>query len=107
MMFLAGLVICQFGKTSLLTILRRRHINMKLSGYIQDLKELLEEEGDLSIVYGSDDEGYDYHPVIHTPCIGMYNNFQGGFLTLKEYDELKRKDELWYPDDSEKVVCIN
>lgn len=80
---------------------------MKLSGYIQDLKELLEEEGDLDLIYGCDDEGNRYDPVVHTPSIGMYNYQQGDFLSLKEYDELKRKDELWYPEDDKKVVCIN
>lgn len=80
---------------------------MMLSGYIQDLKELLEEEGDMELVYGIDDDGNSYQPVYHSPSVGMYNYQQGDFLNLKEYDELKGKGELWFPERDEKVVCIN
>jgi hypothetical protein len=80
---------------------------MRLAGYIQDLKELLEKEGDLLLVYGSDDEGDNFEFAYHTPSVGMYNPQQRDFLSLREYDELKRKNELWYPENDKKVVCIN
>jgi hypothetical protein len=80
---------------------------MRLANYIEDLKELLEKEGNLLLVHASDDEGNNFHFVNHTPSVGMYNLQQSDLLSLREYDELKRKDELWFPDNSKKVVCVN
>jgi hypothetical protein len=80
---------------------------MRLAGYIEDLKELLEKEGNLLLVYASDDEGNNFEYVYHTPSVVVINPQFGDFLSPKEHDELRRKDELLFPEDDKKVVCIN
>ncbi len=77
----------------------------KLSEHIFRLLEYLRDEGDMDLVYAIDDEGNAFHKVYHHPTIGMYN--RGQYLSETEYEQLKEEGELWYPDDAEKVVCIN
>jgi hypothetical protein len=79
--------------------------SMKISDVIKTLSKLYAEHGDLDIVYAIDDEGNAFHKVYHSPSVGIYN--RGDFLSETEYEELKEQNELWYPDDSEKVICIN
>ena len=76
-----------------------------LSEHIWKMLEILREEGDMELVYASDDEGNSFHKVLHAPEIGIYNN--GDYLTELDYNQLKEDDELWFPDNSVRVVLIN
>ena len=78
---------------------------VRISDIIRTLERLKATNGDLEVVYAIDDEGNAFHKVYHSPSIGMYNH--GDFLSISEYRELKEEGGLWYPDNSEKVVCIN
>ncbi len=69
---------------------------MKLSEYIEGCQKILEEYGDLDVIYAIDDEGNDFNLVHHTPSVGKYEHHE---FTPEEY----------FDDDSETVnsVCIN
>lgn len=71
---------------------------MNLKEYIEKLQKLYEEQGDLKIVYGSDDEGNSYDNVVFDPSL-IYLN---GHDSIAEED-LKEFDE----DDIKKCICIN
>ena len=71
---------------------------MNLKEYIEKLQKLYEEQGDLKIVYGSDDEGNSYNNVVFDPSL-IYLN---GHDSIAEED-LKECDE----DDIKKCICIN
>lgn len=68
---------------------------MKLSTYIEKLQALLDENGDLSIIYSKDDEGNGYNTVNYSP-------------SLMRYDEEEREAYGETEDeDLPLVVCVN
>ncbi len=80
---------------------------VKISRLIKNLQNILEEHGDLSCVYAIDEEGNGFDLIYWDPSLGMFNERQRDYLSLDEYNQLKEENQLWYPDKSEKVVCIN
>ena len=78
---------------------------MKLSDYIEGLKDILENEGDLYVIYSIDEEGNDYLPVLFTPSVGNYDKdcreFNSGAENLAELREEYDED---FPINA---VCIN
>ena len=73
---------------------------MKLTKYIEKLQELLEEHGDLELIYSSDDEGNNYDKVHYEPSIVNY---------IVSDREVIHDDDLEEFNESEyqKVICIN
>lgn len=69
---------------------------MVLSEYINNLQQILEEHGDLEVVYSSDDEGNDFNRVYHTPNIGHYSN--------REFIGINNEDDF---NHDVNAVCIN
>lgn len=77
---------------------------MKLAEYIEELKEILGEHGDLDLIYSSDDEGNRYDKVNYSPTI-LYAEEDGNhYSTLCEGDF---EDGEYDKGDFEKVVCVN
>ena len=84
---------------------------MILSEYIKGLKEILESNGDLEVVYSVDDEGNSFNEVFFSPSIGHYI-----FEDREYYDEnsiLERNEEIDMDEDSTETklhinaVCVN
>lgn len=73
---------------------------MKLTKYIEKLQELLEEHGDLELIYSSDDEGNNYNKVNYEPSLANY---------IASDREVIHDDDLeeWYESDYQKVICVN
>lgn len=73
---------------------------MKLTKYIEKLQELLNEHGDLELIYSSDDEGNEYNTVNYEPSLVNY---------IASDREVIHEDDLeeWHESDYEKVICIN
>ena len=46
---------------------------MKASELIINLQKLIEEHGDLDVIYAKDDEGNGYSEVYYNPSVGMYS----------------------------------
>ena len=68
---------------------------MKLKQYIKQLQEVLRAEGDLDVIYSSDDEGNAFSPVIYSPQEGIYDAGDSSF------------DGDSPTDDPVNAVCIN
>lgn len=59
---------------------------MRLSEYIDGLKQILEKNGDLQVVYAVDEEGNSFNEIFFSPSVGYYddndftneNNFEDG-----------------------------
>ena len=60
---------------------------MKLSNYIKYLQEALEEHGDLTVVYASDDEGNNYHSVGYTPSVAFFEGLDAHHLERIDEDD--------------------
>ena len=76
---------------------------MKLSNYIKYLQESLEEHGDLTVVYASDDEGNNYQKVEYTPSVAFFENLDAYHLELIAVSR-------WVDDDvtdENKALVIN
>jgi hypothetical protein len=73
---------------------------MKLTKYIEKLQELLNEHGDLELIYSSDDEGNNYNTVSYKPSLVNY---------IPSDREVIHEDDLEEYDESEyqKVICVN
>ena len=73
---------------------------MKLTKYIEKLQELLNEHGDLELIYSSDDEGNNYSKVHYAPSLVNY---------IASDREVIHDDDLeeWDESDYEKVICVN
>lgn len=73
---------------------------VKLTTYIEKLQELLQEYGDLELIYSTDDEGNEYNTVNYNPSIVNYIESDRCLIDdndLEEYNE----------SDYQKVICIN
>jgi len=68
---------------------------VKISRLIKNLQEILEERGDLNLVYSIDDEGNAFNYVYWDPTVGYY--IDGEFLTEDQDNGV----------GMENVVCIN
>lgn len=77
---------------------------MKLSKYFEKLKEILEEHGDLDLIYSSDDEGNVHDKVRYLPTIVYAEQDGNHYSTLCEEDF---EDDEYDKEDYEKVVCVN
>lgn len=73
---------------------------MKLSEYIEKLSALLETEGDLDLIYSSDDEGNSFQYLRCNPGVVYYS--EADYYIISEED-LKE----WDFDDYKKVICVN
>ena len=73
---------------------------MKLTEYIKKLQELLNEHGDLELIYAKDDEGNDYRKLHYDP--GVVNYIESDYCIIHE-DDL----EEWEESEYKKVICIN
>lgn len=73
---------------------------MKLTKYIEKLQELLNEHGDLELIYSSDDEGNEYNTVNCEPSLVNY---------IASDREVIHEDDLeeWDESDYQKVICVN
>ena len=73
---------------------------MKLTKYIEKLQELLEEHGDLELIYSSDDEGNNYNRVHYEPSLVNY---------ITSDREVIHDDDLeeWDESEYQKVICVN
>lgn len=77
---------------------------MKLAEYIEKLKEILEEHGDLDLIYGSDDEGNRFDKVNYSPTV-VYAEEDGYHYSIKCEEDFE--DGEYDKEDFEKVVCVN
>lgn len=73
---------------------------MKLSNYIKYLQEALEEYGDLTVVYASDDEGNNHQKVEYTPSVAFFEDLKECHLELIDEDD----DDV---TDENKALVIN
>lgn len=73
---------------------------MKLTKYIEKLQELLNEHGDLEIIYSTDDEGNEYRKLYYDPSVVNY--IESDYCIIHE-DDLEEWDESEY----QKVICVN
>lgn len=71
----------------------------KLSEYIENLKDILEEYGDLKVVYAKDEEGNGFNEVCYAPSVGYYSDRE--FTSTDERDDDEDEIELI------NAVCIN
>lgn len=77
---------------------------MKLAEYIEKLKEILEEHGDLDLIYSTDDEGNRFDKVSYPPTM-VYAEEDGYHYDIKNEEDFE--DEEYDKEDFEKVVCVN
>lgn len=76
---------------------------MKVSEMIKNLREFMEENGDVDCYYAVDDEGNDYKEVHYKPTL-MLENPNGDLYSVKEIEE---DDSLDEDERAEfKKVCI-
>jgi len=82
---------------------------VKISRLIRNLKEIMEEHGDLTCVFSIDDEGNAFHPVYWDPTLGQYNMRDYEYMSEEDLQEMKEDDPYFKlsKDQWEKVVCIN
>lgn len=73
---------------------------MKLTTYIEKLKELLQEHGDLDLIYSTDDEGNEYRKLHYDPAVVNY--IESDYCIIHE-DDLEEYNESEY----QKVICVN
>lgn len=73
---------------------------MKLTSYIEKLQELLDEYGDLELIYSTDDEGNAYNTVNYEPSLVNY---------IASDREVIHEDDLeeWDESEYQKVICVN
>lgn len=63
---------------------------MKLTELIDHLKDILEFNGDLNVVYSCDEEGNNFEEVFYAPSVGFYS-----------------ENEFSDEEDEINAVCIN
>lgn len=73
---------------------------MRLTKYIEKLQELLEEHGDLELIYSSDDEGNVYDKVYLYPSIVNYISSDREVIHDEDLEE-------WDESEYQKVICVN
>lgn len=73
---------------------------MKLSEYIKNLESILKENGDLEVIYASDDEGNSYDKIYFTPSVGHYNSEEKEYFQEGESMEEMELTEI-------NAVCVN
>jgi hypothetical protein len=73
---------------------------VKLQQYQEKLQELLEEYGDLDLIYSTDDEGNEFRKLY---CIPSLVNYVESDYTIIHDDDLEEYDESEY----KKVICVN
>ena len=66
---------------------------MKLSNYIEHLQKVLKNEGDLDLVYSSDDEGNAIHELWYAGSIIYLESVKGQYLEQIDVEELDDYDE--------------
>lgn len=73
---------------------------MKLQEYINNLQKVLDEHGDLDVVYAVDDEGNGFGEVHFTPTVGHYSD--------REFYSNEEDFEDYGIDKNDKnAVCVN
>ena len=73
---------------------------VKLTTYIEKLQELLQEHGDLELIYSTDDEGNEYRKLYCYPEVVNY--IESDYCIIHE-DDIEEYDESEY----NKVICVN
>ena len=74
---------------------------MKLSKYVEHLQRVLKNEGDLEVVYATDEEGNGFHKVNYAGAVYYFENLEDYHLEQADVEEL---DD--YPD-AVRAFCIN
>jgi hypothetical protein len=72
---------------------------MKLSEYISQLKDFMDEYGDLNCFYSSDNEGNNYQKVVYGPSKFFTTNPEGyrvNMLSGEDMDDLDDEDKSEY-----------
>ena len=72
---------------------------MKVQDYINNLIDIVKnnpEVGNYKCIYGSDDEGNSYHPVVYTPVLMKVESFNSHHLEVEDCE----------PAESN-ALCIN
>jgi len=78
---------------------------MKLKEYIKNLQEVLDEHGDIDVIYSSDDEGNYYGKVNFKPSVGSFTE-DGADSSFRDEDEFEEMiGDGWTPTVN--AVCIN
>ena len=85
---------------------------MKLSKHIEQLEEILKDNGDLDVVYSIDEEGNSFNEVCFTPSFGHYDKQYREYNSYDELDQLKEEliddgEEVDEKDFIVNAVCIN
>lgn len=76
---------------------------MKLSKMIENLQEVLKEQGDIDCYYAVDDEGNEYKEVIYSPSVMFKDSYGDIFCEEDVNDDNEFDDE----DRAElKKVCV-
>ena len=73
---------------------------MKISEMIKNLKEFMDEHGDVECYYAVDDEGNDFHEVYYSPTL-MFSN---GYDLWSKADIEEDGEDI---EDFEKVCIVN
>lgn len=76
----------------------------KVSDLIASLQAVLEKEGDLPLVYSSDDEGNAYHGVYGFSGVMAFESTCGNYLERVYDDEC---EEECGSEDFELAYCVN
>ena len=76
---------------------------MVLSEYIGKLQEILDEHGDIGMVYSSDDEGNSYELVWYSPSVVLFNEKDNEVVFLDSEDVQDYKNDDRYVLS----VCVN
>lgn len=76
--------------------------NMFISDVINSLQSVLDEHGDLPVIYSRDDEGNDHHKVSWCGSVMYVDDIDSYYLDIirNEYEDSE-------PTNCTKVVCIN
>ena len=87
---------------------------MKVSNFIEILKDLKEEHGDLDLIYSSDDEGNGFKKVVFIPSVGHWNSVRemwfGEIEMYDKNDEIAGHNEMSSTQEELlkfNAVCIN
>ena len=73
---------------------------MKISEMIQNLKEFMEEHGDLECWYAIDDEGNGYHKISYEPSL---------YYTADSFNDIYTAEDLgWMEEDPDNwtAICV-
>ena len=82
---------------------------MKLSKFIERCQEILDEHGDLDVIYSSDEEGNCYDEVYFPPSAGHYE--QGDWICEDHIEEFKKSIEGVHGSETVSwdvnAICVN